>query len=94
MAPRVCLGFFSGKKGLQNAGVDAKIFLARGGLTWDVTEVMLVHQDEAPNIYAHISKARPLESSYPCQVKLPCVFDLRYLRSKVHLPFDRQKLRG
>ena len=52
---------FSRKKGLQNAGVDAKIFLARGGLTWDVTEVMLVHQDEAPNIYAHISKARPLE---------------------------------
>ena len=50
---------------LQNAGVDAKIFLARvegwffEGIDMDLTEVMLVHQDEAPNIYAHISKARP-----------------------------------
>lgn len=62
-------------------------------MTWDGTEVMLVHQDEAPNIYAHISKARPLELPMSSEAALgPC--DLRYLRSKVHLQFDRQKLRG
>ena len=100
MAPRVYLGnYFLATKGLQNAGVDAKIFPAMGENWWFEGIDMGSNWGNAGTSgwgtkYLCAYFQGQAFRDVPMSSEAAFCQNLRYLRSKARLQFDRQLLQA